>query len=132
MDSNPSPPMVSKAALWTGYAMSALPVLALTMSGVMKIMKPAPVIEGFTHFGYPGASIVPLGITELACAILYLFPQTSVLGAILATGYLGGAVATTFRVGDSFAPVVILGILVWGGLFMRDPRIRVLIPLRRR
>jgi hypothetical protein len=132
MDSNPSKPTVSKPALWIGCAMSALPVLALVMSGVMKIMKSAPVIQGFTHFGYQDASIVPLGILEIGCAMLYVIPQTSILGAILVTGYLGGAVATTYRVGEGYAPQVILGVLVWGGLFMRDPRIRALIPLRRR
>jgi hypothetical protein len=131
MDSNPSPSIVSKGALWTGYVMSALPVLALLMSGVMKLMKPAPVLQGFAHFGYQDGAIIPLGILEIACTIIYLIPQTSVLGAILVTGYLGGAVATTFRVGDGYAPQVILGVLVWGGLFMRDPRMRALIPIRR-
>jgi hypothetical protein len=112
--------------------MSALPVLALVMSGVMKLMKPAPVLQGFAHFGYQEAAVIPLGILEIGCTVLYVIPQTSILGAILVTGYLGGAVATTFRVGDGYAPQVILGVLVWGGLFMRDPRIRALIPLRRR
>ncbi|HEY6225817.1 MAG TPA: DoxX family protein, partial [Verrucomicrobiae bacterium] len=71
-----------------------------------------------------------LGIVELTCTILYLIPQTAVLGAILLTGYLGGAIASTLRVGDGFIPTVIMGIFLWGGLFLRDPRIRALIPLR--
>jgi hypothetical protein len=132
MDPILSEPSVSKKALWTGFIMSALPVLALVMSGVMKITKPAPVLQGFVHFGYPESTVIPLGVTEIACTALYLIPQTSILGAILVTGYLGGAIATTFRVGDQFAPAVILGVLVWGGLYMRDPRIRALIPLRAR
>jgi hypothetical protein len=131
MDSDPSPPSVSKAALWTGCAMSALPVLALVMSAVMKLMKSAPVLQGFAHFGYQEGTIIPLGIVELGCAVLYVIPQTSILGAILCTGYLGGAIATTFRVGEGYAPALILGVLVWGGLFMRDPRIRALIPIRK-
>jgi hypothetical protein len=131
MNTNPSAPAVSKAARWTGCAMSALPVLALVMSGVMKLMKSAPVLQGFAHFGYQEATIIPLGVVEIACAVLYVIPPTAVLGAILATGYLGGAIATTYRVGENCAPAIILGVLIWGGLFMRDPRVRALIPIRR-
>lgn len=122
---------VSKGVLWTGYIMSALPALLLIFSAVMKLLKPAPIVEGFTKFGYPENLIIVLGIVELACAIIYLIPQTAVLGAILLTGYLGGATATNVRVGDpSFFVPVIVGILVWGGLYLRDPRLRALIPLR--
>jgi hypothetical protein len=122
---------VSKKAMWTGYAMSALPVLALVMSAVMKFLKPAPVVQGFAHLGYLEASAFNLGVVELACTLLYLVPQTSFLGAILLTGYLGGATASTFRVGDQWVATVILGVLVWGGLFMRDRRLRALIPIRK-
>jgi hypothetical protein len=122
---------VSKKEKWTGYVMSALPVLALAMSAVMKFLKPAPVIQGFAHLGYLEGAAFNLGVVELGCTILYIVPRTSVLGAILLTGYLGGATASTFRVGDSWVATVILGILVWGGLFMRDRRLRSLIPLRR-
>jgi len=111
--------------------MSALPVAALVVSGVMKVMKPVSVVQGFQHFGYTESVIVPLGIVELACAVLFLVPRTSVLGAILITGYFGGATATTYRVGEGWWPTVLCGILVWGGLFLRDLRIRALIPLRR-
>ncbi|HEX4646801.1 MAG TPA: DoxX family protein [Verrucomicrobiae bacterium] len=121
---------VSKAALWAGYIMSALPALLLIFSAVMKLMKPVQVVDGFAHSGYPESLIIKLGILELACTIIYLIPRTCVLGAILLTGYLGGAVATTVRVGDAFWPPAIAGILVWGGLFLRDPRLRALIPLR--
>jgi len=112
--------------------MSALPVLALVMSGVMKIMKTKEVLQGFAHFGFPEATIVPLGFVEIACAVIYLIPGTSILGAILITGYMGGAIATTFRLGEGWLPGVIVGVLAWGGLFMREPRLRALIPLRRR
>jgi hypothetical protein len=119
---------VSKKALWSSYLVSALPVLALLMSAVMKFMKPAAVVQGFVHLGYTESSIVTLGVVELICTALYLLPRTSVLGAILVTGYLGGATASTYRVGDSWIITVVLGILVWGGLFLRNPRIRALIP----
>jgi hypothetical protein len=122
---------VSSGARWTGCVLSAVPVLALAMSGVMKLMKSAAVIQGFSHFGYPETEIIPLGVLEIACAVVYLIPRTSVLGAILITGYMGGAVATTYRLGEGWFPGVVIGILAWGGLFLRDPRVRALIPLRR-
>jgi DoxX-like family len=122
---------VSKKAIWIGYVLSALPVLLLIMSAVMKFLKPAPVVQGFVHLGYPDSAIVALGVLELACTALYLIPQTTVLGAILLTGYLGGATATTYRVGDTWISTVVLGILLWGGLFLRDSRVRALIPFCR-
>jgi len=122
---------VSKKALWSGYIMSALPVLMLLMSAVMKLAKPRPVVEGFAHLGFPESLALGLGILELGCTIIYLIPRTSILGAILLTGYLGGATCTTLRVGDAFFAPVILGVLLWGGLFLREPRLRALIPLRR-
>jgi hypothetical protein len=111
--------------------MSALPVLALIMSAVMKFMKPASVLQGFTHLGYSEGAAFQLGVVEIACTLLYIIPRTSILGAILVTGYLGGAVASTYRVGDSWILTVVFGVLVWGGLFLREPRLRSLIPIRR-
>jgi hypothetical protein len=125
------PPPVSKTALWTGYIMSTLPVLLLILSGIMKLVKPAPVVQGFAHFGFPDRLILPLGILELACTVIYLVPRTSALGAILLTGYLGGATVTNLRVGDSWIMPAMVGVLVWGGLFMRDQRVRALVPFRR-
>ena len=126
---------VSKGKLWTGRIMSALPVLFLLMDGVMKLMKPEFVVKATVQLGYPESVIFPLGIIVLVCVILYVIPRTAVLGAILLTGYLGGAVATHARVGDplfshTLFPVY-FAILVWGGLYLREERLRALIPLRR-
>lgn len=93
-------------------------------------MAPAPVVEAFQHLGIPPGLAVPLGIVELVCIAIYVFPRTSVLGAVLLTGYLGGAVASHLRVGDPvFSTVfpVLIGVLLWGGLYLRDPRLRILI-----
>jgi len=130
MASNAQAGTVSKGALWTGWILTILPVLLLIFSAIMKFAKPPPVVQGFEHMGLSLSLAVPLGVVELVCALIYVFPRTSVLGAILLTGYLGGATCATLRVGDSFIPPVIVGVLIWGGLFLRDPRIRALIPLR--
>ena len=121
---------VSKTARVIGWIMGILPVLMLLMSAVMKFVPNKQLQDGFTHLGWPLSLAVPLGVVELTSAILYLIPRTAVLGAILLTGYLGGAIATTLRVGDGFIPTVIMGIFLWGGLFLRDSRIRNLIPIR--
>ena len=97
---------VSKKRLWAGRIISALPALFLLMDGVMKLVKPAPVVEATVRLGYPESVILGLGIVLLACTVLYLIPTTSVLGAILLTGYLGGAVATHVRVGEGLFPVL--------------------------
>jgi hypothetical protein len=127
--------VVSKKALWTGYVLSALPTLFLLMDSVMKLLKLEVVVKATVQLGFPESVIVGLGIVLLACVILYVIPGTSVLGAILLTGYLGGAVATHVRIGDPlFSHVlfpVYLGVLVWGGLFLREPRLRQLMPLRK-
>jgi hypothetical protein len=124
---------VSKKRLWAGRIMSAIPSLFLLLDGVMKLVKPAPVVEATVRLGYPESVILGLGIVLLACTVVYLIPSTSVLGAILLTGYLGGAVATHVRVGDDLFPVffpVIVGVLLWGGLLLREDRLRALLPLR--
>ncbi len=124
---------VSKKMLWAGRIISALPALFLLMDGVMKLFKPAPVVEATVRLGYSENVIIPLGIVLIVCTVLYLIPRTSVLGAILLTGYLGGAVATHVRVGEGLFPVlfpVFLGVLIWLGLYLRDDRLRTLIPLR--
>lgn len=124
-------PSVSKAALWTGRIMSTLPVLLLTFSGIMKLAHPPGLDEGFAHLGIPVSQALALGILELACVIVYLVPRTAILGAILLTGYLGGATAIHVRVGDPFFATPLAGVLIWGGLYLRDPRLRALIPFTR-
>jgi hypothetical protein len=122
---------VSKKTIWAGRIISALPVLLLVFSASMKFLMPPGAAKGFADLGWPQHYAFRLGIVELTCAIVYVIPQTSVLGAILITGYLGGAIATHARLGDpSFFMPFILGILVWLGLFLRDRRLRALIPLR--
>jgi hypothetical protein len=125
---------VSRKTLWAERVLSALPALFLLFDAVMKLVKPAPVVEATVALGYPQSVIRGLGIVLLACTILYVIPRTAVLGAILLTGYLGGAVATHVRVGDGAFPVVfpvILGALLWGGLYLRDERLRSLVPWHR-
>ena len=119
----------SKKMLWIGWILSAVPVLMLLMSGVMKIAQTAEVVKGFAD--WPPRSAVPIGIVELACTVVYLVPRTAVLGAILLAGYLGGATAVTVRIGGPFALPVVFGILVWGGLYLRDARLRALSPFTR-
>ena len=121
---------VSKKALWASYIMSALPVLMLLMSAAMKLIKPPFVVEGFKHLGLPENLATGLGILELACTIIYVIPRTSVVGAILLTGYLGGAILTHLRVGEPFFIQFGFGVVIWGGLYLRDPRLRKLISLR--
>lgn len=121
----------SKAMTWIGWILSVLPSLMLLMSGVMKLMKPVDVVKGFEHLGWPDSLAFPLGIVELTCTVLYLIPQTAVLGAILLTGYMGGAIATHVRLGEPFLIQVGIGIVLWLGIFLRDARLRALIPLRR-
>jgi DoxX-like family len=122
--------MNSKYMLWVSYIMSTLPVLMLLFSGIMKLIKPPSVMEGFAHLGYDESVALGLGVVELLATLLYIFPRTSVLGAILLTGYLGGATATHLRIGEPFQMAVLLGVFVWGGLYLRDERLRLLIPLR--
>ena len=123
---------VSKGRLWTGRIVSGLSAAFLLMDGVMKLFKPAVVVEGTVKLGYPEAVIVPLGIVLTLCTLLYIFPRTAVLGAMLLTGYLGGAVATHVRASGSAFEIlfpVIFGCLVWGGLWLRDERLQRLAPL---
>ncbi len=114
---------------WTGRVISGLLVAAFSASAVPKFLQStaAEMEKG----GWPPSVTPMLGVTELICALLYAIPQTSVLGAILLTGYMGGAIATHVRLGEPFFIQAIIGVLVWLGLFLRDARLRALIPLRR-
>src|SRR5262245_10564955 len=115
---------VSKGSLWTGRILSWLPALFLIVDAVAKFMKPAPVVEATVKLGYSETAIVPIGALLLVSTILYLIPQTCVLGAILLTGYLGGAVATHVRAGSPMFTHVLFpvyfGIMIWLGLYLRD------------
>jgi hypothetical protein len=134
MQSDLSAGPVSKAALWGGRIVSGLVALFLLMAAVMDLTKAHSAVEGMVKYGYPESSIVGIGIALLVGIVLYVVPRTSVLGAIVLTGYLGGAVATHVRaadpVGRMLVPVV-FGMLVWGGLYLRDIRLRGHVPLRR-
>jgi len=125
---------ISRKTLWAGRIISALPALFLLVDGIMKLVKPEPVVKATIELGYPESVIMALGMILLVCVILYMVPRTAVLGAILLTGYFGGAIAAQVRVGNPlFSHVlfpVYLAVLIWGGLFLRDPRLRALIPLR--
>ncbi len=120
----PSP----KAMVWSGRILSALMVMALLMSASMKLTMAKVAVDGLKKHGYPESTLVPIGITEVACVVVYVIPQTAVLGAILLTGYLGGATATHVIGGESVIAPVVIGMLVWLGLYLRDSRIRALIP----
>ena len=131
MDS-PSPvATVSKAALWTGRVLSTLPILGFLLSAAMKFSKSPELAKGFEHLQLPPSFATGLGILELTCTVIYAIPRTAVLGAILLTGYLGGAILTHLRVGDPVYTHIVLGVMIWGGLYLRDPRLRALIPLTR-
>ena len=121
---NPQP----KWMTWTGRVLSAIPCLALLASAAMKFKHAPEMVDMFVNkFGYFESALPVLGGVELACMLLYALPPTAPLGAILLTGYLGGAVATHVRVADNFAPPLILGIMLWVGLVLRDVRLRRLM-----
>ncbi len=120
---------------WAGRILTGLPVLFLIFDGVIKFTKIAPVVDSFNQLGYPASLAPVIGILELVCLAVYVIPRTSVLGAILLTGYLGGAIATHVRVGNPLFSNVLFPIYVaaflWGGLYLREDRLSELVPLRR-
>jgi len=118
----------SKAARITGWVMTILPSLLFAFSGIMKMLRPPGLAESFTHLQIPPDWAVKLGALELACLVVYLIPRTAVVGAILLTGYLGGAMLTHLRIGEQAFTHVIFGVIIWGGLWLRDPRLRALMP----
>ena len=125
-----STPPASKAMFWAGWVITVLPVLMLAMSAYAKFAQIPQAVEGLEKFGYKLDLLLPLGIVEVVCALIYLFPRTAVLGAILLTGYLGGATATHVRVYDPFHMPIILGVMVWLGIYLRDARLRAIVPWR--
>ena len=125
-------PRVSKGAWWAGWIISAIPILMMGVLGIVIMLFFRKVAEeGNAKYGYPPGVTVPLFIVEVLCVLLYAVPRTAVLGAILLTGYLGGAVATHVRAGEPWFFPVIMGVLVWLGLLLREPRLRSLLPLRK-
>ncbi|MGZ8850251.1 MAG: DoxX family protein [Thermoanaerobaculia bacterium] len=110
---------------------SVLSCLLFIVSALMKFQGGPEVMKGFAHLGIPASMMMPLAILEISCVVIYLIPATSVMGAILLTGYVGGAICTHWRVGDPFYTQIVLGIVVWLGLYLREDRLKALIPLRR-
>jgi len=119
----------SSKGVWIGRVLSILGSIPFLMSAGLKLKGGAEVTEGMAHLGLPETLIRPLAIVELACVVIYLIPKTAVLGAILLTGYLGGAILAHLRVGDPFLVQVGIGVLLWLGLYLRDPRLKAIVPL---
>ena len=130
---NPAAP-ISKKRLWAGRIISTLVVLFLLFDAVAKLMWIAPVLQAFARLGYPESLVFGIGLLELVCVVLYVIPRTSILGAIILTGYLGGAIAIQLPTGNSlFGEVlfpVYVAVMLWGGIYLRDERLRSLVPLR--
>jgi hypothetical protein len=130
MESASQTASVSKTSLWAGRIISGIVVLFFLFGGIVGLMHSPKSAEGFVHLGYPEHLAVPIAAVMLTCTVLYAIPQTAFLGALLLTGYLGGATASHVRVGEPFYFPIIFGVLVWAGLFLRIDRLRTLIPLR--
>ena len=125
----------SRAALWTGRVLTALVLLFLALDSAIKLLDLEVVRQSMVELGYPVALDRTIGAIELVCLLLYALPRTALLGAILLTGLLGGAIASHLRLGDPLFTHVLFGVYVglfaWGGLWLRDARLRALLPLRR-
>ena len=125
---------LSKKSLWAGRILTGLVAAFLGFDAVIHIMKPAPVVEAFAKLGFPIRYAVPLGIIELVCIFLYVIPATSILGAIFLTGYLGGAIAVQLPTGNSLFGEVLfpiyIAVFLWGGIYLRDARLRTMVPVR--
>jgi hypothetical protein len=126
---------ISNKALWIGRALSGLAIAALAMDTAMKLLRVPEAVQGTTELGYPAHAVLTIGLLQLACVLLYALPRTAVLGAILLTGYFGGAVATHVRLDNPLLSHVLSGVyvacFVCGGLYLREPRLRALLPFRR-
>jgi DoxX-like family len=133
LNAGPTARARSSGKLWTGRIMSGFVALFLLVDGGARLARFAPYVDGMTQFGY-AADLAPwVGLSLLICTVLYVVPRTAILGAILVTGYLGGATATQVRVGNPwFLFPVALGVMAWGGLWLRDGRLRELIPVMKR
>lgn len=126
---------ISKGQRWTAYVLSGLAILFLTFDTAIKVTQNPMALQGTTELGYPASAVFTIGVIQAVCLLLYVLPPTAVLGAVLFTGYLGGAVATHLRLGNPLLthqlfPLYVAALL-WGGLYLREPRLRALLPLRR-
>lgn len=123
-----------KRDLWIGRVLSGFAVLFLTFDAAIKLLRLPMAMDGTTELGYPAGVVLPLGVLQVVCLALYVIPRTSVLGAVLWTGYLGGAIATHVRLGNPLFTHVLfpvyVALLLWGGLWLRDRRLRALLPQR--
>ncbi len=121
--------------IWVGRILSALAILFLSFDTIVKVLRLPVAIDGTTQLGYPESTVFVIGIIQLVCLVLYVIPQTSVFGAILFTGYLGGAIATHLRIGSPLFTHILfpiyVAVLIWGGLYAREPRLRAMVPIRR-
>ena len=120
----------SKKLTYTGAAISVLVSLMFFFSAFMKLKGGPELDQGMAHLGLPARMVLPLAILELTCVVIYLIPRTSVLGAVLLTGYLGGAICTHWRAGDPFFVHIVMGLVIWLGIYLREPRLKALLPLR--
>jgi len=123
---------VSTVNVWAARILGGLVTLFLLIDGAGKVLRLAPYVEGTVRVGYPASCLVPLGLVLVASTVLYAIPRTAVLGAVLLTGYLGGATATHVRLGQPFLFPVLFGVIVWGCLYLRDARVRALLPFEHR
>jgi hypothetical protein len=122
---------VSRSAYWAGWVIAVLAALMFLFSAAMKLKGGPELDAGMAHLALPMTMVKPLAILEIACVVVFLVPATTVLGAILLAGYVGGTIVTHWRSGDAFFIQVILGLLIWLSVYLREPRLRALIPLRR-
>jgi len=124
-------PGTSKKTVWLGWVLTALPAAMFVLSASMKLSGNPKVLQMFGQLGWQPSALVPLACLELACVLLYLIPRISVLGAIVLTGFLGGAIATHVRLGEPVYLHIVIGLFIWGGLYLREARLRELIPIRK-
>ena len=124
--------MTIRSVIWAGRVLSGLAALLFLFSAVMKFVGGPQLEQGMAHLQLAMPMVVPLAILEMSCVVVYLVPATAVLGAVLLTGYLGGAILTHWRVGDPFVLHIVLGGVVWLGIYLREPRLKALLPLRTR
>ena len=130
----PVAPAASTPQLWTARTLSTLVVLFMLFDSIIHLMKPAPVVDAFNRLGYPLSASVGIGILELLCLLAYAIPRTALLGAVLLTGLLGGAISTHVRAGspvfEAYIFPAILALMIWGGVWLRDSRLRAIFPVR--